>query len=82
MARLKPVNLHLSVREFSRGPFEGTEGHTPGGRFGQVGSPVALQAFVEVPWNVGKIDFVEWDVYGNTKVYPNGLREHPAQWSI
>ena len=30
-----------------------------------VGSPVTLQAFIEVPHDIGKIVSVEWDVLGN-----------------
>ncbi|KAI9930639.1 hypothetical protein ASPWEDRAFT_27150 [Aspergillus wentii DTO 134E9] len=36
----------------------------------QVGSPVTLQASIEVPNNVGKIVSVEWDVYGNASFVP------------
>lgn len=35
-----------------------------------VGSPVTLQAFIEVPRNVGKIVSVEWDLYGNASFVP------------
>ncbi|EYE92861.1 PKD domain-containing protein [Aspergillus ruber CBS 135680] len=36
----------------------------------QVGSPVTLQAFIEVPRDVGKIVSLEWDVYGNASFVP------------
>ncbi|OQE16380.1 hypothetical protein PENSTE_c024G08528 [Penicillium steckii] len=48
---IQPV-AHLTVQNHTR-----AEVH--------VGSQVSLQAFIEVPNNVGKIVSVEWDVYGN-----------------